>query len=211
MGRKGKDNMKPIEHILFPVDLTGNPEHIIAYVIDAVQKSGSSLVVLYVVSMLKYFNSIHVPHFAIELIEIKPPAGGYENVQCAAGPFNSIDSIFRKVLLGDPNETILDFLELYEGELLQGAHKKMKEFAARHFRSIDNMFKEVFLGDPAETILDFIDTNPIDMVVMGSRDRSEPGRVRLGSVAEKVIKNSPVPVLIINPDKPARSTADPGQ
>jgi nucleotide-binding universal stress UspA family protein len=77
----------------------------------------------------------------------------------------------------------------------------MKEFMDRHFRAMANTYKEMLLGDPAETILDFIDKNPIDMVVMGSQDRNQPDHVMLGSVAERVIKNSPVPVLVINSHK----------
>jgi nucleotide-binding universal stress UspA family protein len=148
--------MKPIEHILFPVDLVRTSEKIIPYVTETALRFGSTLDILYVVRMLKYFNSIDIPHPTIEF---------------------------------------------FECELIEGGYKKMKEFSTRHFSSMPNVFKEVLLGDPAETILDYIDANHIDMVVMGSQDRNEPGRVMFGSVAERVIKNSPVPVLVINPEK----------
>ena len=52
-------------------------------------------------------------------------------------------------------------------------------------------------GRPARTILDVIDETGVDHVVMGSHGRSGVSRILLGSVAEDVVRESPVPVTIV--------------
>ncbi|WP_436344188.1 universal stress protein [Natronorubrum sp. FCH18a] len=53
------------------------------------------------------------------------------------------------------------------------------------------------IGSPAQEIIDFAETAPIDHVVMGSRGRSGVRRILLGSVAEVVVRHSPVPVTVV--------------
>ncbi|MFB6104993.1 MAG: universal stress protein [Halobacteriaceae archaeon] len=53
------------------------------------------------------------------------------------------------------------------------------------------------LGRPARTILDYVDAHEIDHGVMGSHGRSGVSRLVMGSVAERVLRQSPVPVTIV--------------
>lgn len=92
-------------------------------------------------------------------------------------------------------------IDIFEKELLEGGQKKMEEFTRTHFGNLPNANGVVILGDPAETILSYINDKQIDMVVMGTHGRKGLDRVIFGSVAERVIKNSSVPVLVINPHK----------
>ena len=55
--------------------------------------------------------------------------------------------------------------------------------------------KHVAVGDAAKEILNLIEKEKMDMVVMASH--GEKGNFRFGSVAEKVLKHSPVPVTVI--------------
>lgn len=59
--------------------------------------------------------------------------------------------------------------------------------------------KKVLTGDPAKEILKFIESEEIDMVIMGTHGRKGLEHVFFGSVAENVLRRSPVPVLVINP------------
>jgi nucleotide-binding universal stress UspA family protein len=52
-------------------------------------------------------------------------------------------------------------------------------------------------GRPARAILDYADEHGIDHVVMGSHGRSGVSRLVLGSVAEQVVRQSPVPVTVV--------------
>jgi len=54
-------------------------------------------------------------------------------------------------------------------------------------------------GAVAEAILDFACAQQIDLIVVATHGRSGLGKVLMGSVAEKVFRQSPVPVLTIGP------------
>lgn len=52
-------------------------------------------------------------------------------------------------------------------------------------------------GSPHREILEYVDAAAIDMIVMGTHGRSGVGRVLLGSVAERIVRASPVPVVTV--------------
>ena len=54
-------------------------------------------------------------------------------------------------------------------------------------------------GDVAQCVLDFADKKHIDLFVLGTHGRGGLGKALMGSVAEKVFRRSPVPVLTIGP------------
>ncbi|ELY43718.1 universal stress protein [Natronorubrum sulfidifaciens] len=56
---------------------------------------------------------------------------------------------------------------------------------------------ETVVGSPAREIVTYADDHGSDHIVMGSRGRSGASRVLLGSVAERVVRRSPVPVTIV--------------
>ncbi|WP_135826401.1 universal stress protein [Halorussus ruber] len=64
---------------------------------------------------------------------------------------------------------------------------------------------EVVQGDPAMTIVDYADSRGMDLVVMPTRGRSGLSRYLLGSVTEKVVRHSDVPVLTIRTHDEART------
>ena len=52
-------------------------------------------------------------------------------------------------------------------------------------------------GHPAEEIVNFAERNEVDLVVMGSLGKSGIERFLIGSVSEKVVRTSKVPVLVV--------------
>ncbi len=52
-------------------------------------------------------------------------------------------------------------------------------------------------GEPDEVILDYADDHDVDRIVMGSNCRSGAERFLVGSVTERVIRRSPVPVMVV--------------
>jgi nucleotide-binding universal stress UspA family protein len=52
-------------------------------------------------------------------------------------------------------------------------------------------------GPPPATIADLAKAQSADLVVMGTRGKTGLKHVLLGSVAEHVVRNSPVPVLVV--------------
>ena len=67
-------------------------------------------------------------------------------------------------------------------------------------------------GDVAQSILDFAQKQEIDLIVLGTHGRGALPKALLGSVAERVFRHSPVPVLTLGPcashahrDRPPRT------
>lgn len=60
-----------------------------------------------------------------------------------------------------------------------------------------DVITEIVEGVPAEEILDYSATHGIDLVVMGTQGRTGVDRFVMGSVAERVVRQSPVPVLTV--------------
>lgn len=63
-----------------------------------------------------------------------------------------------------------------------------------------NVETEVLQGDPYRTIVDYADTRDVGLIAMPARGRRGLDRFLLGSVTERVIRQSDVPVLTIRPD-----------
>jgi nucleotide-binding universal stress UspA family protein len=60
-----------------------------------------------------------------------------------------------------------------------------------------SVVSEIVEGSPFEEILDYVTEYSIDMVIMGTHGRTGLDRIVMGSVAERVVRRSPVPVLTI--------------
>lgn len=92
-------------------------------------------------------------------------------------------------------------------ELMEWAHKsatkRLSQICEKYMDGCPLYTRHIAIGDPAEEILKLIDKEQVDIVVMASH--GEKGQFRYGSVTEKVLKLSPVPVTAIPvvPDMPA--------
>ena len=56
--------------------------------------------------------------------------------------------------------------------------------------------RHVEVGRPTNVIVEFAEEEGVDQIVMGSHGRSGVQRILLGSVAETVMRRSPVPVTV---------------
>ena len=79
------------------------------------------------------------------------------------------------------------------------AEKKMEVICQKDLAGCPMFHKLVLVGDPAEKILNTVEKEGVDVVVMATHGRK--GRFQFGSVTEKVVKNSPVPVWTVRPFK----------
>ncbi len=91
------------------------------------------------------------------------------------------------------------YIQSFENEVIKGAEKKIDEFTKAYFEGYPSCKSKVVLGDAAEDILKYIESEKIDLVIIGTHGRKGLERVFFGSVADRVIKMSQVPVLSINP------------
>jgi nucleotide-binding universal stress UspA family protein len=94
------------------------------------------------------------------------------------------------------NDRITDMVE----SILGGARQNMDECLARDFAGAAARGL-VATGYAPEEILKAAEENGCDLIVMGTHGRKGIDRIIFGSVAEKVVKTSPVPVLTIRPHR----------
>ena len=57
----------------------------------------------------------------------------------------------------------------------------------------------ILVGVPHRSIVDYVEDEGIDLVVMGTHGRQGLQRVLVGSVAERVVRTAPCPVMTIRP------------
>jgi len=60
--------------------------------------------------------------------------------------------------------------------------------------------KTVVAGIPQDKILDEIEASDVDLVVMGTHSRSKLDRYLIGSVTERIVRHSPIPVVTVRED-----------
>jgi len=85
----------------------------------------------------------------------------------------------------------------FEEEMVQAAEQKMEKFLA-DFKNIE---AKVLVGDVSEEIIRHAEESGMDMIIMGTHGYKGLEKVMFGSVAEKVVRSSPCPVMAINPYK----------
>jgi len=90
-------------------------------------------------------------------------------------------------------------LDSLRQETLKAAEKAMDKVCEEELQNCPSFQRKILSGDPAAEILKNIDSENIDVVVMGTHGRKGLDHAIFGSVAENVVKKSPVPVLIVNP------------
>ncbi len=88
-----------------------------------------------------------------------------------------------------------DHIEKLLRQFKQRAPERLNQICERHLEGCPNYIKHVVVGEPAREILKFIKEHDIDQVVMATK--GERNDYQFGSVVERVVKNSPVPVTTI--------------
>lgn len=87
-------------------------------------------------------------------------------------------------------EQVVDALEREGASVVSETVDRVRD------HSID-VVDEVLQGDPSETIRDYADSREIDLIVMATHGRRGLDRYLLGSVTERVVRTSDVPVLTV--------------
>lgn len=107
-------------------------------------------------------------------------------------------------LLGNTVTTKDDVTAIYRqtGQLILDA-------ASEHLAAEIPVQKIVTVGDPAEEILRTIPEKAVGLVVIASHGRGALGRWTFGSVADRLARESPVPVLIVRPGESVQSQSAP--
>ena len=90
---------------------------------------------------------------------------------------------------------------LYSGDLvepmLEEAESRLSELLGSISKQVPEASVRIRQGNPHEEILAVAIESRADLIVMGTHGRTGLARAVLGSVAEKVVRLSPVPVLTV--------------
>jgi nucleotide-binding universal stress UspA family protein len=96
-------------------------------------------------------------------------------------------------------------------DLIEGALEAEVDDAKSYLTQVSEGLKgagidvtwEVVEGDPARAIIDAALKNNCDLISMATHGRSGLERMVLGSVADRVLRDSHLPVLMVHPPVPA--------
>ena len=103
---------------------------------------------------------------------------------------------FVDTYVSQPSET--DFKTIatdFEDQLLSRAQQTLEVFKDKHFKGLDIAKSTVVAGTHYKEILSYVESEKIDLIVMGSGSPLQ--KAVFGSVADKVAKLSPVPVMLV--------------
>lgn len=92
-------------------------------------------------------------------------------------------------------------LEELENQIMTSTVRKMDQVCEESLQGCPLFIKEIKVGDAALEIVEYAKEKGIDLIIMGTHGRKTLAHILLGSVAEQVVRNSPVPVLTVNPYK----------
>lgn len=97
-----------------------------------------------------------------------------------------------------PAETAVVWGQISEEIIVQRIEEKYREFAEN--AGLPDLRFTTLFGDPGSRISEFAKEKKATLVVIGSHGRTGLKRMLLGSVAERVVRMSPCPVLVLRSD-----------
>jgi nucleotide-binding universal stress UspA family protein len=92
---------------------------------------------------------------------------------------------------------VLSFEEDFFNELRGKTEKEMEKLIKKYKAQNIDVITEIKMGPIFETIIEYIKENNIDQVIMGSHGATGIREILIGSNAEKIVRRSPVPVIVI--------------
>jgi nucleotide-binding universal stress UspA family protein len=126
-----------------------------------------------------------------------------EYAQGLAGAFNSrihlVHVLTAPPFVSDPlgaRQLTLQVAELLEGAAAD-AQRALDRIRVEPALA-DRVVRKTLSGTPVDEILKYVKKQRIDLVVMGTHGRGPIKHVLLGSVAERLVRHCPVPVLTLH-------------
>lgn len=84
-------------------------------------------------------------------------------------------------------------------ELEEKARDEMRTFVYWKLKNNDKMEQVILSGEPYKEVSRYAKEHGIDLIVIATHGRTGLAHMMMGSVAEKVLRYSPVPVLSVKP------------
>ncbi len=96
-------------------------------------------------------------------------------------------------------------LALLDSQIEEMAEERLQAWVKRHLRNVGKVNVLVKRGETHSTICKAAADLKASVIVIATHGRKGFGHAMLGSVAERVIRDAPCPVLVIKPPKPDTS------
>jgi nucleotide-binding universal stress UspA family protein len=165
--------MMAFKHLLVPTDLSEPANHALQYAVEEA-----------------------VAHRArVTLLHVQPSDGGTDVYYVSGAPASAMEASFDVIAGGrlvrrpvaEPSVVRRDHSE----EMLT----RLRDLIPDAFRGTWEV--EIAVGRPAETIVRMARERQVDLIVMATHGRTGLEHAVLGSVAEKVVRLAPCPVLTV--------------
>ena len=105
------------------------------------------------------------------------------------------------VLSGKTRDRIIEGARLIEERRKSDAAAYLGDVASRMKNNGVEIETEVLVGRVADSLADYTETNDIDLIIIATHGRSGISRWVRGSVADRVLRFSRIPVLIVHAEK----------
>lgn len=148
------------------------------------------------------YNKIMVPLDGSDLAECVMP-----HVEAIISGFKSKEVVFARVVdpirlpASVPAHGKFGFTEKDRHQLETGRKKAANAYLEKMVDSLDisgTVFNFIVLeGNPANMLTDYATENEVDLIVIASHGRSGVSRWVMGSVAERIMRTSCVPVMMV--------------
>jgi nucleotide-binding universal stress UspA family protein len=89
--------------------------------------------------------------------------------------------------------------ETFLRDLEKKAMEQLRTMVNDKFSQLKRVLPVVLRGEPSREIVRFAREESVDLIVIATHGRTGISHVLMGSVAEKVVRHSPVPVLTVKP------------
>jgi nucleotide-binding universal stress UspA family protein len=99
--------------------------------------------------------------------------------------------------IDDPAGLYLPLPVTYVNDLVDDAQKRLDDLLASVDRQRLRARTVVKVGDPLRQVVEYARNESCDLVVLGTHRRSGLAHLFLGSVAERVVRTAPCPVLTV--------------
>jgi nucleotide-binding universal stress UspA family protein len=113
------------------------------------------------------------------------------------GTIHLVNVIELPVLHDSVIMPVLNFEEQLLKELREGAEAEFKKLIAEYKTDRVKVISSVQFGIPSMMLLNYAKKNAVDLIVMGSHGATGLKEFFIGSNAEKMVRRSPVPVLVV--------------
>jgi universal stress protein A len=163
----------PFTHVLVPTDLSEPANHALRFAIEEATLHRAKMTLLHVLAA-----SAETSVYYVTGAPAPGPQAGFDPV--AGGRLGGYLTSEPTVVRRDPNEEALT---------------RLRDLMPATFHG--GWDAEVATGHPADTIVRIAQERRADLIVMGTHGRTGLQHVLLGSVAEKVVRLAPCPVLTV--------------